>query len=80
MLTYLADVVKWQSFGAYLLPKKYVGQLQIIAANNMTNIPGAKQELYNLYFRVGELSWTKVVDALEKAGEITAAKKIKEDL
>ena len=73
------NLVDWYKFGAYLLPTESCGQLEIIKKSNKGEIDDCKRDLYNLYFKVGDVSWDKVVEALEKANYPNIVKKIQED-
>jgi len=75
----LDNLVDWYKFGAYLLPTESCGQLEIIKKSNKGEIDDCKRDLYNLYFKVGDVSWDKVVEALENANYPNIIKKILED-
>jgi len=79
LFTYLHDVVDWYKFGAYLLPTDTRSKLESIRKSNKGDVEECKRDLYNLYFDVGEVSWDKVIEALQKADYPNIVKKIKED-
>ncbi|XP_065901120.1 uncharacterized protein [Dysidea avara] len=79
LFTYLDDLVDWYKFGAYLLPTDNRAKLEIIKKSNKGDVDDCKRDLYNLYFEIGDVSWDKVVEALQKANYPNIVKKIKED-
>jgi len=79
LISSLRDVVNWDEFAAFLLPAEQQAQITIIKENNSGNIDKCKMALYNYYLQVGDISWKKVVEALEKSRNPNVAKKIKQD-
>ena len=79
MLSSLKGVVNWDQFAAFLLPADQQAQIAIIKKSNSGDIEDCKMALYNYYLRVGDVSWKKVVEALEKSSNPNIAKEIKRD-
>jgi len=75
---YFRRAVDWKLLGFKLLPKKYRYVVNDIDASKR-EVKDCKLELLLAYFRVGEVSWDKVIDALENSGNDDIAKDIKED-
>ena len=77
-LSCLKDVTKWKSFAAHLLPSdSAVAEIDVIDRNCRGDVDECKRELYSTFTRLGERTWTKVVEALEKSFHINIAKEIK---
>ena len=77
-LSCLKDVTKWKTFAAYLLPSdSVVAETDVIDKNCRGDVNECKRELYSTYTQLGERTWTKVVEALEKSSHINIAKEIK---
>jgi len=79
LLTYLNDVKDWYKFGAFLLPHEYHTQLGKIRKTEKGNVEECKRALYELYFEVGDRSWSTVIEALQKADYPHIADKIMRD-
>ena len=65
---------------AFLLSDKDGSKVEIIARNNHHIIEDCRIAMVREYFKSGEVSWNKVLEALTKAGEKTTADKIRRAL
>ena len=61
---------------AHLLSDKDGSKVKTIATNNHHIIEDCRAAMLREYFRIGKVSWKKVIEALEKAGEKNTADKI----
>jgi len=61
----------------YLLPEKYQFEIDIINTTHKGNVTECRFALIRTYLKVGEVSWNKVIDALEKSVNDNIAKDIK---
>ena len=61
---------------AHLLSDKDGSKVETIARNNHHIIEDCRAAMLREYFRIGQVSWKKVIEALEKAGEKNTADKI----
>lgn len=66
--------------GAYLLPAKYASKINDIDKNHKQDVEECRWALITEYLKVGEVSWNKVVYALEKSGHPNTAEKIRDDI
>ena len=66
--------------GAYLLPEKYASKINDIDKNHKQDVEECRWALIREYLKVGEVSWKKVVYALEKSGHPNIAKTIRGDM
>ena len=79
LLTYLEDVTEWKVFGAHLLPAESAAQIAVIDKTHKGDVTECKVSLFQLYLRVGDVSWNTVITALEKTHYPHIAQKIKND-
>jgi len=63
-----------------LLPENYTAQVNVIDQTHKSDVNQCKWELLTEYFKVGDVSWNKVIDALEKSRHHNIAEKIKSDI
>ena len=61
---------------ASLLSDKDGSKVEIIARNNHHIIADCRIAMIREYFKSGDISWKKVLEALRKAGEIATVNKI----
>ena len=81
LLPYLYYVDNWKSLGAFLLPGKYIPQVtNDIDRTHKGNVEECRGALLTEYLKVGEVSWDKVIDSLEKSRYSNVAKMIKKDI
>ena len=77
-LSCLKEVTKWKTFAAYLLPSGSADtEIEKIDITCQNDVDECKRVLYNTFKRVGERTWTKVVQALQDSYHLNAAKEIK---
>jgi len=76
---YFKRASNWKQLGFKLLPEKYHYEVNDIDASKK-EVKDCKLELLLAYFRVGDVSWDKVIDALENSGNDNIAKDIKKDI
>ena len=79
LIPYFEGVTNWKQLGAYLLPTKYASKINDIDENHKQDVEACRWELITEYLKVGEVSWNKVINALEKSGHPNIAKKIRGD-
>ena len=79
MIVQLDGVVSWKKVAAFLLSDEDGSIVEIIARNNHI-IEDCRIAMVREYFKSGEVSWNKVLEALTKAGEKTTADKIRRAL
>ena len=75
LLELLDGVVSWKKVAAYLLSDKDGSKVEIIARNYHI-VEDCKAAMIREYFKGGEVSWKRVLEALKKAGENNTADKI----
>ena len=63
----------------YLLPTKYASKVNDIDENHKQDVEACRWALITEYLKVGEVSWNKVINALEKSGHPNIAEKIRGD-
>ena len=80
LLPYFQDVCDWKQLGLYLLPENYTYQINDIERNHTNDVAQCRWALITAYLKVGEISWSKVIDALKKSGNPNIAKKIRNDI
>ena len=62
-------IVHWKKVGAFLLSDNDGSKVEIIERNNHYKIEACRIAMVREYFKSGEVSWNKVLEALTKAGE-----------
>ena len=78
LLPYIEHVDDWKLLGTYLLPNEYTPR--VINDNNRTHrgdVDECRHTLLLEYIKVGEVSWSKVINSLEKSCHSNVAKMIK---
>ena len=80
LLPYFDGVSDWKRLGLYLLPEKYTPRIDDIDKSHKQYVPDCRWELTTEYLKVGEVSWNKVIYALEKSGHPNIAGKIRRDV
>ena len=75
----MRDVTDWKKFAAYLLPSDSASHTDIetIKLNCQNDVSNCKIELHRIFIQRGEVTWKRVVEALEQSGYINVAKNIK---
>ena len=80
LLPYFEHVDNWKLLGTYLLPEKYVPRLINDIDETYKNVDECRWALIREYLKVGEVSWNKVIDSMEKSRFSNVAKMIKNDI
>ena len=80
LLPYFEGVSEWKQLGLYLLPEKYTSRINDIDKSHKQYVPDCRWELTTEYLKVGEVSWNKVIYALEKSGHPNIAGNIRRDV
>jgi len=75
----LEDVSDWEVVGAHLLPAESAAQIAVIDKTHKGDVTECKISLFQLYLRVGDVSWNTVITALRKAKYPHIAQKIQDD-
>ena len=76
----MEHVDNWKALGAHLLPEKYIPHLlNEIERTHKGNVDDCRGALLSEYIKVGEVSWNKVIDSLEKSRYCNVAEMIKQD-
>ena len=76
----MEHVDNWKALGAHLLPEKYIPHLlNEIERTHKGNVDDCRGALLSEYIKVGEVSWNKVIDSLEKSRYCNVAKMIKQE-
>ena len=77
---YMERVVNWKALGEHLLPQTYIPHLlEEIDRTHRGNVDDCRRALLSEYIKVGNVSWDKVIDSLEKSRYSNVAKMIKQD-
>ena len=79
LVKHLESVNDWHKLGAFLLPKENHAQMSVIKTTYKNDVNECKMALFELYLRIGDVSWTTVVSALENANYPNIAAKIKQE-
>ena len=77
---YLTDVSDWKQLAVHLLPREHISLIDEIDRTYKGDVGECRWELIRKYLRVGEVSWNKVIYALEKSDHPNIAKKIKKEV
>ena len=77
LIPYFDGVSNWKQLGVYLLPTKYASKINDIEKNHKQDVEECRWALITEYLKVGEVSWNKVIYALEKSGHPNIAEKIR---
>ena len=81
LLPYMEHVDDWKALGAHLLPVKYIPHvLNEIERMHKGYVGDCRSGLISEYIKVGEVSWYKVIDSLEKSRYYNVAEMIKQDM
>lgn len=81
LLPYIEHVDNWKVLGTYLLPEKYIPRvINDIERSYKGNADDCRGALLSEYIKVGDVSWNKVIDSLEKSRYSNVAKMIKKDI
>ena len=81
LLPYMEHVDDWNALGTHLLPEKYIPHLlNEIERTHKGNVNDCRRALLSKFINVGEVSWDKVINSLEKSHYSNVAKMIKEDI
>ena len=80
LLPYFEGVSDWKQLGVYLLPEKYNSRINDIDKVHKLDIAECRWKLITEYLKVGEVSWDKVIYALQKSGHPNIAKKVRRDI
>ena len=81
LLPYMEYVDDWKVLGTQLLPGKYIPHLlKEIERTHKSNVSDCRGALLSEYIKVGEVSWDKVIDSLEKSHYHNVAEMIKQDI
>jgi len=79
-LSCLKDVTDWRNFAAHLLPSdSNVAEINKIERKYGGKVNDCMIELYGSYDRLGERTWTKIVEALEKSSHTNIAEEIRKE-
>ena len=70
--------MSWKTVAAFLLSDKDGSKVETIARNSHHNIADCRSAMIREYCKSVNVSWESVLEALNKAGEINKATKIKE--
>ena len=77
----MEHVDNWKVLGTHLLPEKYIPYLlNEIERTHKGNVDDCREALLSKYIQVGEVSWDKVIDSLEKSHYPNVAKMIEKDI
>ena len=80
LLPYMEYVDNWKVLGTHLLPEKYIPHLlNEIDRTHKGNVGDCRGTLLSEYIKVGNVSWDKVIDSLEKSHYSNVADMIKQD-
>ena len=60
-----------------MLPEKYTSRIDDIQRNYPHDVEQCRWALITEYLRVGDISWSKIIDAFEKSGNPNIAKNIR---
>ena len=80
LLPYVEGVSDWKRFGLYLLPETHTFLINDIDKNHKHDVAECRWALITEYLKVGEVSWDKVIYALQKSGNPNIAVKIRRDI
>ena len=80
LLYYLKDVSDWQTLGAHILPGNPAGPIEIIYTTHKGDVRECKKALFLEYLKIGDRSWTSIINALIKTDHKNLAKEIKQKL
>ena len=81
LLPYMERVDNWKALGTHLLPVKYIPHLlDEIERTRKGNVDDCRRDLLSEFIKVGEVSWDKVIDSLEKSRYSNVAKIVKQDI
>ena len=71
----------WQTFGIFLLPEADSDVMveSIAMSNPGANVNKCKTALLQMYLRAGEVSWQRVIYALDMMGEDNLAGELKKE-
>lgn len=77
-LTHLKDVTRWKKFAAHLLPPDSAAtEISLIDSKCRGDVGESKIALYSTFSEQGEMTWTRVVKALEESSHSNIARQIK---
>lgn len=80
LFPYFEDVSDWKKLGLHLLPETCTSRINDIDKNHKHDVAECRWALITEYLKVGELSWQKVIYALQKSGYPNIVEKIKRDI
>ena len=81
LLPYIEHVNDWKLLGTYLLPDEYTPRvINDINKTHKGDVDECRQALLSEYIKVGEVSWSKIINSLEKSHYSNVAKMIKKDI
>jgi len=76
----LKKVTQWKMFAAYLLPSDSAHtEIETINLKCQGDVNECKRELYSSFERIGDRSWTKIVEALKDSSHLNLAEELRED-
>ena len=76
LIEQLDGVVSWKKVAAFLLSDEDGSKVETIEKNNFYKIEDCRIAMLREYFKSGDVSWKKVLEALAKAGEKVTLNKI----
>ena len=76
LIEQLDGVVSWKKVGAFLLSDEDGSKVETIEKNNFYKSEDCRIAMIREYFKSGDVSWKKVLEALTKAGEKVTLNKI----
>ena len=80
LLPYFQGVSNWKELGLYLLPEKNTFRINDIERSYPHDVAQCRWALITEYLKVGEISWSKVIDALKKSGHPNTSKRIRSNM
>ena len=81
ILPYIEHVDNWKLLGTHLLPKKYIPRIiNDIDRTYKGNVEDCRAALLTEYIKVGEVSWNKIIDSLERSRYSNVSEMIKKDI